>query len=379
MTNNQILDAVYCNTIHFILIVFLSIYSCGLLAQSNDVWSAFWNKDSTLVGFKDNDEVIKIAPRFSGFIRAKRFDNIIAVAEVDNEKWDTYYLTKAGKVVGKDSLYIYDNGTDCENEGFIRFRDNKGDKVGVFDRTGKVVVPAIYNALTIVRNGMIIALKDAEKEYWDLDRHGGCDHYSWRGGQEVLIDTTNKVLVENFSNDNSLNFYSLEKTATPHPDTIRSSFLGTDGTYYSFVDFEKEFKQWLFDDLLVNFTADKLVDASIDSIMFFEGKNGWVNSKKEKFVKNNFLVLKGGLMDVLQSNCDYSILQEQLNPYMFEGVEFEKYFNTCGEAKYWLYPVLSIIVSQKDKNDFSQDHYEFLRTEDGYKLICVSVKGDKLK
>ena len=64
---------------------------------------------------------------------------------------------------------------------------------------------------------------------------------------------------------------------------------------------------------------------------------------------------------------------------MYEGTEFEKYFTNCGESKDWLYPTMSIILSHGTKKDFAQDHYGFLRTDDGYKLISLSIKNEKMK
>lgn len=137
------------------------------VAQSNDIWIAFWNKDTTKIGFKDKNGNIKIEPKFSGFTTARKFENIIAVTEEKNGKWESYYLTKSGKIVGQDSLYVFDNGPDCENEGFIRFTDRKTDKMGMFNAEGKIVIPAEYSNLTKAKNGMFIGLKDAKKEISD--------------------------------------------------------------------------------------------------------------------------------------------------------------------------------------------------------------------
>lgn len=349
-----------------------------LIGQSNDTWTSFWNKDTTLIGYNDKNGIVKIEPKFSGFTSASKFDHIIAVSEESDGKWNSYYLTKSIKIIGRDSLHIFDNTPDCESEGFIRFRDRKTDKVGMFDRTGKIVVPAIYNDLTRVRNGMIIGLKGAEKKYWDKDKHSGCNHFSWTGGQEVLIDTANSVLVENFKYDNSLNFFTLEKTKEPHSDTIRKSFLAIDGTYYSFVDFEKEFKEWITKELLNNLTVDRLIAISYDTITW-ETTSGWGKTSKEKLLADNFAILKNGLLEILQPKTNYFISTDGLNPFMFEGTEFEKYFNNCGESKDWIYPTMSIVISHGTKKDFSQNHYEFLRTDKGYKLICLTIRNDKMK
>ena len=349
-----------------------------MLGQSNDTWTLFWNKDTTLIGYKDKNGVVKIEPKFTGFTSAGKFENIIAVTEEINGSWKSYYLTKQGKKVGSDSLHIFDNGSDCESEGFIRFRDSKTDKVGMFDRTGNVVIPSIYNDLTRVRNGMIIGLKGAVKKYWDKDKHSGCNHFSWTGGQEVLIDTLNNILVEDFSYGNSLNFFTLQKTKTPHSDTTRKSFLARDSNFYSFVDFEKEFKQWLTNDLFIDLTGESLINASYDTIIW-ESPNSWAKTDKYNFINNNFEILNNGMKEILAPNCDYFISKDGLNPFMYEGDEFEKFFNNCGESKDWIYPTITIVVSHKNKKDFSQNHYEFLRTENGYKLISVTIRNEKIK
>lgn len=363
---------------HFLLIFLLTCLNTPLSAQSNDRWTAFYDQDSLHIGYKDKNGVIKIEPKFMGHTHANAFDHIIAVSEETDAGWENYYLTKEGIRVGRDSLHIFDNGADCESEGFIRFRDYKTDKVGLFNGKGDIVVPAVYNDLTRVNNGMLIGLKGAEKEYWVHDSHVGCNHFSWSGGEEVLLDTENKVVVENFPYDMSINLFSLEKSKTPTSDTTRKQFIATDGTYYSFVDFEREFRQWLIDDLLVNLTEEKLIQASYPTITW-QSSSGWANTKREKFIADNFAILKSGLSEILETNCDYFIVQDGLNPFMFEGVEFEKYFNTCGDAKYWQYPIMTIVISHRDKKNFTQNHFDFLRTNEGYKLISVTIRNEQVK
>jgi hypothetical protein len=355
----------------YLLLLLTTFSNLNLQSQSNEVWNAFYNKDTTLIGYKDKNDVVKIEPKFNSYSIAKKFEHIIAVTEDKNDTWNSYYLTKSGKVVGNDSLYVFDNGFDCENEGFIRFRDRKTDKTGMFDKTGKIAIPAIYNDLTKVKNGMIIGLKDAEKKYWG-------EHYSWIGGKEVLIDTLNNVLVEDFKYDNSINFYTLEKSKAPHTDTTRKSFLAKDGTYYSFVDFEKEFSQWLKKELLHELTLTKLIACSYDTITW-ETPNKWKKTEKQKFITDNFTILKKGLLEVLDPKTDYFISRDGLNKFMFEGAEFDTYFNNCEESKEWIYPTMSVILSHRTKKELSQNHYVFLRTDKGYKLISLSIRDHKLK
>ena len=176
----------------------------SVFAQNSDIWISFPDKDTTHIGFKDKNGVIKIEPKFMGMTTAHKFENIIAVTEEENNNWKSYYITKEGKIVGRDSLYIFDNGPDCENEGFIRFTDRKTDKMGIFNSEGKIVIPADYSVLSKVQNGMIVALKDA------LKKQDG-EHFFWTGGKRYLIDLNNKILIEDFSDHTDLNFYSLQK------------------------------------------------------------------------------------------------------------------------------------------------------------------------
>jgi hypothetical protein len=362
----------------FIFICFSIISSSTVLGQRNDSWTSFWNKDTTLIGFKDNNGIIKIEPKFSGFTRANKFDNIMAVSEEIDDKWYNYHLTKSGKIIGRDSLYIFDNGADCESEGFIRFRDRLTDKVGMYDRTGKIAIPPVYNELTRVTNGMMIGLKNATKKFWDEHNESGCNHFSWVGGQEVLIDTMNNMLVDNFNYDKSLNFFSLRKISSTDSDTIRKSFLAMDEAYYSFIDYEKEFREWITHQLLNDLTVESLINTAYDSIIW-ESQNGWAITHKQKLITENFTILKKGLLEILQPYTEYTISSGGLNPFMYKGAVYDKYYNDCGESNDWIYPTMSIIISHKNKKYFTQNHYDFLRTDDGYKLISLTIRNEEMK
>lgn len=359
---------------HFILTYSLILISVSLIGQNNDTWAAFFNEDTTLIGFRDSGGKIKIEPKFVGFTSANKFDDIIAVTEEIHDKWSNYYLTKSEKIVGRESLYLNDNSSDCENEGFIRFRDNKTDKAGMFNGDGEIVIPAEYDDLTRVMNGMIAAIKGAEKKYSEDD-----EHYSWVGGKELLIDTNNNVLIDNFKFDNNLFFYSLIVAMQPALDTIRQNFKTTRGEYYSFINFEKEFKTWLKSTLLENFTKDNLLNATYIDVTFWNKQNCWTSETQTSFINKNFELLKSRLLELNLTDCQYEIFTEGLNPYIFESDDYEEYFNNCGEPKYWINPVLSIIIKHKKKKDFTQDHFDFLRTDKGYKLMSVSIGNEEIK
>lgn len=346
-----------------------------MVGQSNDTWNAFWNKDTTLIGYKDKNGTIKIKPKFqTGFTIANKFDNIIAVAEDVRKSSKYYYLTKSGRIIGRDSIHFFDNGADCENEGFIRFRDSKTDRVGLFNRNGDIVIPAQYNEVTRVRNGMMIALKGATKKYW-----AGGEHYSWAGGKEILIDTANNTLVDSFKYSGNLNYFSLLISTQPNPDTIRQNFKTTGRKYFSFMNFDKEFSAWLNTLLLTDLTKDILLNAAYKEVTYWKEPGGWRTEAKNNFFDRNYELIKAKLLQLRSTGCDYSIFDEGLNPYIYGSAEYKEYFNNCGESRDWVYPVKNIVISYGDNKNIVQDHIEFLRTDDGYKLISVAISKGEIK
>lgn len=357
----------------FFLFTFL-ILNCSVFAQHDDAWVAFWNKDTTLIGFKDKNGVIKIAPKFMGFTTAQKFENIIAVTEEENNQWKSYYLTKQGKIVGRDSLYTFDNGPDSENEGFIRFRDPKTDKMGFFNGEGKIAIPAEYSNLSKVQNGMIVALKGAEKVMAGFD-----GHFSWVGGKDYLIDTNNKILIEDFEYNDQLNFYSLQKSKEPSKDEIRDNFRGVNDEYYSFINFDKEFNHWLKNTVLTDLSKANLEKHAMNTITYWKEPDGWINAPKTKFIHQNYTYLKLKLQELKNPKCDYFISTDGLNQFIFESSEYDSYFNNSNESIEWKYPVKNIVINPKNKSEFKQDHIQFLRTDNGYKLLCVSAQRDNLK
>jgi hypothetical protein len=369
----------YRNMKQIILACILILVGCSIYTKEHSSWTVFWNDDSTLIGFKDRNGHIRIEPKYTGFTTARKFEKIIAVMEETNSKQKMFYLTKSGKIVGRDNIYIIDNGPDCESEGFIRFRDRKTDKVGMYNGKGEIVIPAEYNDLTNVRNGLVAALKGAEKKYPDGNKDSGCNHFSWVGGKEYLIDTNNKIIIDNFTYTWSLNFFSVKIKNEPIQDANRQSFLGTDGRYYSFIDYKKEFQAWLNFAILHSFSKEKLIENSYKEIYIWEEPNGWKPEVSRVLIERNYALIKSRLAELNKEKVDYFISMDGLNPFIYGAAEFGTYFNNCGEAKEWKYPVMSVIINHKTESDFSQDHFEFLRTENGYKLISMTIRNGKLK
>jgi hypothetical protein len=359
-----------------LLITVFILIPASLFAQEKNTWVSFWNKDTTLIGFKDKHGVVKIEPKFTGFTNAGKFEHIIAATEDVNGRWESYYLTKTGKIIGKDSLYTFDNTSDCENERLIRFRDPVTHKVGMFNGAGEMAIPAEYNDLSRARNGLIIARKDA---VWYPDKSSEILQFPWLGGKTILIDTGNKILLDSFTINLNLNLFSLQISEQPSEDTLRQNFRSTDGKYYSFIDFDKEFESWLQFSLLNHLTKADLLTICDSKIVCWKDSEGWVSVPKQQFINKNFEMIKAKLAALKFRGSKYNIFNEPLNPYIYESPEYEQYYNNCGEPQDGAYPVKNIVISYSVKRKLTQDFFEFLRTKYGYKLISVTIRKGRIR
>lgn len=353
----------------YIILSFFLVFLFTAGRAQNDVWTAYWNTDTTLYGFKNSGGQVTIEPRFSGAGIARKLEHIMSVIEespVDG-KWSAYFLTRAGKKTGFDSLYFFDNAPDCESEGFIRFRDRELDKVGLLNRKGEVVIPAIYNYLDRVQNGLLTGLTGAQKK-------PDGEHYHWEGGETILLDTTGKVLIRSFAAPYGINLYSLKISDQVVDDPVRMNYKAIDGRYYSFIDYEKEFAGWL-KKLVSTLNVDILKQHVFDKVSYYTEQDGWVFKNGASFIDKNYTVLKETLQRLQQASCDSFITRGSLNPFIYESEAYEKYFDNCNQAKEWKYPQMSIYInhSGNGKIDY-QEGLDFLRTDEGYQLINVNIK-----
>lgn len=271
---------------------------------------------------------------------------------------------------------------DCESEGLIRFRDGKQDRIGFFDSLGTVVIPAIYNYASPFRNGLSMVIAGAEKVCLDDDKfsqENPCEHWRWKDGKNLLIDRNNNILIDNFEPSAELDWYSLHIQRTLSETSLTETFEGVNGLFYSFINVEEQFKSWLFDYLLQDLNKEKLINNSYNRINYWDDSAGWIFEDGNIFIDKNFEVLKSGFLDLTGETADFFITTDDLNRFIYDSGEFEKYFDDCGNAKTWRYPVLDVVINNMIKNEFYQDHFEFLRTDDGYKLISVTLRTNKLK
>ena len=362
-----------------LLTYIILLFGTFLYSQQTDVWTAFWDDNEEKFGFKDSNGLIVVQPKFSSFSFVNRLEHIFIASEEINEELDIYYLTKSGRQFGRDSIYIFDNTPDCESKGFIRFRDKMSEKAGMFNRNGDVVIPAAYNDLTEVNNGLVIALKDAEKKYWDDHNHSGCNHFSWIGGQTMLIDTNNIVIIENFTDSLMTDLYSHQTQPEIGNSPNREYFIGVDGKIHSFINYEKEFLFWLNHSLLDNFTEENLFLASFNRLTFWKEEAGWISEPAKNIIEKNFKLIKDRLSLIQNAGHEYFLSIDGLNSQIFQGEEFKDYFNNCGQPLTGKYPVMNVIINHKQVDDFYQDHFDFLKTDNGYKLISLTIGNGSIE
>lgn len=375
------------------LLVLLSFLICpqSSAAQAPDPW--VWFCDSTkLWGFKDLEGNIKVPAIFESSLMSTpdTFYNIIAVSE----KRKQYYLLKNGKKVGMDSVYTFDWDYDCEQEGKIRFQDHKLNRVGFLDKNGIPIIPAIYCYAHPFRNGLSIVLSGASlkctDEREDVDTTD-CDHYGWVGGVKQVINEKNEILIDSLDlHYSNLDWYSLRMNM-PNLDTnLYFTVTGRHGITYSFVDFNKEFKQWFYNVFIPSLRDDGNVrDYLFEKVTtWIEGK-GWVNPDKNDFLDQFPFALT---TQRFQTNAQkkISIGQTYFGHFNLDPPTFKKYYNACGYQDD-RFPVYIAIVNYNKLRqpppttdnegnveplyviDY-QESFEFLRTENGYRLISASFR-----
>ncbi|MDR2206897.1 MAG: WG repeat-containing protein [Flavobacteriaceae bacterium] len=281
-----------------IIQIFLVFVSAFCFGQKDTNWYAFYNADSTKIGYKNADGKTMIEPKYHPFLAKNIFKNVIVVVEEDADgNLDAYFLNKSGKIFGIDSVYVSDSEFAQESDGKIRFRDTKTNKAGFFDANGNVVIPAIYSGVKDFHNGIAIVIKDAVRKCWWDDNgfqpeYPDCEHWYWAGGKRVMINAKNEELFEipehrNFS-------YTIDYTnfkVNENPDSeIYTSYKGKDGNIYSFYSPERDFNKWFDTVFFPDFKKNKTVLPKYfyDLIAVSDNETtAWKNYKKEEYLDKN--------------------------------------------------------------------------------------------
>ncbi|MBV7435511.1 hypothetical protein KRX19_10800 [Cardiobacteriaceae bacterium TAE3-ERU3] len=213
--------------------------------SANQPWIAFAEDDNgeTRVGFKDAHGNVTIEPHFSPMISAVAFSDLIGFIEFDGKSAKSGILLKDGRELPYKP-FLFDALPDCEHEGYIRAYGEEG-MLGMLDRDGQWAIAPRYNHLGIMENGTSLALSGAT-------RYSDGEHSYWSGGKHQLLDQHGNVLIDDFYDAGiSINWHSLRKTESePDIQAPWRSWQGTDGYFYSAIDNDRDFGQFLFDDLL---------------------------------------------------------------------------------------------------------------------------------
>ncbi len=369
------------------IIVMVFINPCISNGMDNDVWTAFRDKSTGLIGYRDSNGIVKIPPKFI-FADAKKFKNIIVVGEqINRTTSESYYLLKNGKKIGVGSIYIWDNTPDCESEEKIRFRDKTTEKVGFFDKNGKIIIPAVYNEALPFRNNMAVGLKNAQRVCWSGKKYSEqnkCEHWSWKGGKTFLINDKNEILIKNFNYNRNLDWFSLKIMDDKKEELNREVFKGTNGKYYSFINFETEFKNWFKSTFLLSINSDALKKNCASEIAFWSNaESDWITKQADKFLAENKDCMIRQINDFRMGNMEYTVHKEPLNPYIFNNEKYAIYFDSCGNAREWQNPVFTVLSShENDKGILELDfktYFQFLRTRKGYKMISLGTKNKEFK
>ncbi|WP_460583255.1 WG repeat-containing protein [Hymenobacter arcticus] len=333
-------------------------------------------------GYKNQRGQVTLPAKFGQFTNAQTFRHIMAVHE-----WATdsqYYLLKSGRAVGRDSVYINDYTFDCESEGKIRFRDQRRNRVGFFDAQGRVVIPAIYNYATPFHNGVAVALLGAKRTCFGGSDTLTCEHPSWQGGREVLINQRNEVLADlgtATAPTFRLDWYSLQRNA-PTPDTATTVTLsGVHGDRYTFTAYDREFREWFFGTFVPTVHSEPAEKISAlcfsDLAVASRPFRGWPHVGRAAFVAKYQPLLRARLGALQRGAGGVQLGSGDLNTLIFTGLAFRPFLTDCGEHFEEKYPVFEVVLTYpapptNQKFDH-QEHFEFIRTASGYRLFSVSL------
>jgi hypothetical protein len=376
-------------TTFFIIILLLTQAS---FAQSENAWVRFYDTTNELSGYKDLKGNIKIPARFVYPTNADTFYNIIAVAEPGASFSKSYYLLKDGRKVGQDSVFAFDFTFDCESEGKILFKDKKKDRVGFFDKNGIAVIPAMYNEALPFHNGLSVALRNATRKCLGdiIEDTLNCEHLGWSGGETILINDKNEILADSLKIDiGNIDWYSKKVNNASVDTSIYITIKGRNNTTYSFINYEKEFAKWFYTSFLPTLNSKKSILSTLFAeVTYWSEKNGWTGINKNKFL-NAFPKALTAERFQTSSLKELSISQESTIPFMIESKLFDKYYDACGYNRQ-RFPAFDVMLTYYKKSrksltgiqaglykdykiDF-QEHFVFLRTEERYKLLGVSLK-----
>jgi hypothetical protein len=353
--------------------------------QPDEVWTRFSEEINgrTRYGYQDAKGHIQVPAKFGEFGTAITFRHIIAVGEANTGA--TYHLLKNGRQVGRDSVYMVDYYYDCENEGKIRFKSRKSNRVGFLDSQGQVAIPAVYNSITQFHNGLALALIGARATCLSGESDTmRCEHPSWVGGRWVLLDERNKIVIDNLHEQKWkgwLDLYSLKINAAVVNTATTITFRAVNGDRYSFVDYKKEFTHWLYNVFVPAVRtgkAETLASLCFTELAFRPRKGQFDLIERAAFMQQFYgPVSQSGLRAVHRDAKNVAIFTESLDMSILTSQSFQPFLTECGDAFYEKYPAFHVVVTYNSPSGKAEDIYQndfgFIRTEEGYRLFQVSL------
>lgn len=364
---------------YFIFLLLMYLYGNPLFAQeADDYLHSYCKAGTSIYGYKDAKGSIKIPAQFEGLPPASKFRNIVAVTEAVNFK--SYYLLRNGQKVGKDSVYISDMTYDCEQEGMIRFRDPKEDKVGFLGKDGKVVIPAVYNDAGPFHNGLALVLHDGKRICADGTPYivNACEHWIW-DGTTALINDRGDVVADSIdlTDTENLNWYSYKTSDRQADTTIYTSLKVKGNRYLTFINYQKEFTNWFYQHFLTGLPEGNLSDHCFEEVTVEEL---WKRRLRKRYSKASFskkygTILQERMSSIKQNKVETIIFREELNAMIFDNKAFQPYYTDCGEPNSAQFPAFEMITENFDTRHQTsyQEHFSFLRTANGYKLIAIAL------
>lgn len=337
--------------------------------KKDSIWTVFADEENELFGYKDIYGKIKIAPKFSGFVSAYRFDKIMGAMEIKNDKAEQYILLKNGKKITGYLPYVFDHTYDCESEGYLRITDSRTEKMGMMNAEGEVAVPLKFNFVTKMENGMYAALSNAKK-----GMHG--DYAFWEGGQWNLFDKDNNLLIENIRDLEYLDFFSLHVTDAPSGRSDTRAYPGANGKYYNFTDTKMQFDSFL----KTHFTSNTGIAKDMLFHTILVGRPG----EKEDFpVAQLFIERHSNVFERLAQTMgeEDAFLNVQQEKFVrFINPDFNHYFvpyrDNCLDFTKSHHPLFSVSFKPKNTPAYKKERLYFLRINNGFKLIWAEINDN---
>lgn len=306
-------------------LLFVCSFVTTLLTAQNLLHKVAIDDDNGVFEYQDSkNNVVFSADTFMA-MPAQKMKDVAAFVLMDGR---SFYQFRNGKQ--QPGVYFWDNWYDCENDGFIRFRDTT-KLVGQYNSRGEIAVPARYNELNKLTNGYCFGLKGSTKACPDLE----CEHYSWEGGEMVFLDSngTEIALFDNNLFFWDLDLYGLSISNTPSKDSSCLRFSGADGKFYSIPYATQQFIAWYQKTGVKNLEKNAL-----KQLNYYHGENNGTLSKKRWWKKyrsavNAFYANTRNNPSVVVSNELISDLSPGYAPFT----------NNCGELhpKHLVFEVLA--------------------------------------